>query len=137
MLFLTRAWSSRRVLNGRRPIAGTAWMVPPSYYSSQQQYNQTAPPYNPNPGYNDAGYYDAHGNFIRNNVNNGQPFPSVPETHEMNEYPQEKSAYRAPNVSMPEPAYTSPGTVPPPEVGSSSRYEPPSGPPPANRSYDV
>jgi hypothetical protein len=113
-------------------------MVPPSYYQSQQQYGtQTAPAYNRNPGFEDAGYYDANGNFISHSAE-PQAYvpPQEPDTHEMNQYPPEKAAYKNPSLSVPEPAYTSPGSAPPPQAGSSSRYGPPSSPPPGHV-YDV
>lgn len=62
-----RLFSINRVRHGRSPPTGTGWMVPPSYYQSQRQYGNpinAAPPYNPEMGDQDAGYYDASGNFV-------------------------------------------------------------------------
>lgn len=64
--------SRRRARHGRQPIYGTAWMIPPTYHQSQQEYSQqsyggapAAPPYGAS-GYpvENPGHYDTHGNWV-------------------------------------------------------------------------
>jgi hypothetical protein len=77
-------------------------MVPPSYYQSQQQYNQPqngvnyVPPYNPTPGRGDAGYYDQHGNFVVHDNNIPMNNTNAPPTSSAN-----PNGYQAPNYPPP------------------------------------
>lgn len=82
--------SRRRARQGRTPIYGTAWMVPPSYHQSQHDYNNQAyggpapaPPYGGNGregnmdnayagGHGEdpnSGYYDSNGNWVAHSDN--------------------------------------------------------------------
>lgn len=71
--------SRRRARQGRQPLYGTAWMVPPSYNQSQHEYNNQAyggpapaPPYGAGPGANHQdGYYDTNGNWVATTANAG------------------------------------------------------------------
>ncbi|KAI0464614.1 hypothetical protein LJB42_002233 [Komagataella kurtzmanii] len=61
----------RRMRRGQKPIRGTAWLTPPSYGQSQQQYNtgginDSVPVYSSQARAEDAGYYDAEGVFHYN-----------------------------------------------------------------------
>ncbi|ANB15216.1 Rcr2p [Sugiyamaella lignohabitans] len=138
LALLMRAYSSRRVRSGKAPVAGTGWMVPPSYYQSQQQYDNqgppAAPPYNPNLGHGDAGYYDNQGNFVEHNQPPaaeyapppGPPPPNHGEQqgYEMNPYPYDR---KGGNIEQPSPAHFNENNA----GGSSSQYySPPSHPPP-------
>ncbi|CAN6597572.1 hypothetical protein TRVA0_001S04478 [Trichomonascus vanleenenianus] len=75
LIFLATCKRTRkRVRSGQAPIYGTAWMVPPSYYQSQQQYQQQpVPVYHAQPGVGDAGYYDQNGNFVSREIPPSQP----------------------------------------------------------------
>lgn len=66
-----------RSRQGIQPIYGTRWMTPPSYYQSQDQYNQPTrrepdmpnvyvPTYTEHAGEYDMGYYDNQGVFHPN-----------------------------------------------------------------------
>ncbi|CAI4055095.1 hypothetical protein SKDZ_02G1120 [Saccharomyces kudriavzevii ZP591] len=64
----------RRQRTGRAPIRGTAWLTPPSYGQSQQQYtgnvqqhtNDYVPEYTERANEHDLGYYDERGEFHPN-----------------------------------------------------------------------
>lgn len=101
----------RRVRQGRPAIVGTRWMVPPSYYQSQQQYGNVqnaAPPYTPNPGAFDAGFYDVDNHFIPK----GADIEAFPQAH-----------VRTPQASYLE--YYPPPPGPPPVFGPQNYDEPP------------
>lgn len=65
--------NKQRGQQGNQPIIGTAWFTPPSYYASNAQQGRTqqpmyeppqqpyVPPYTPEAGEQDAGYYDQQG----------------------------------------------------------------------------
>ena len=81
LFFGTRRVNKFRGRKGQAPIRGTAWITPPSYFQSQQQYNQPVtgtaafvPPYTADVNPNDAGYYDREGVFHPNT--NDEPFKS-------------------------------------------------------------
>lgn len=112
-IFGTCFKSRQRVRKGQQPIYGTGWMVPPNYYQSQQQYNQPAPPYNPQPGQMDAGYYDQNGNFVSHY---GQP--QQPPQPQQQPYDQYGAGYGQ--------------ASPPPGAPEYDNYAPPSHPPPAH-----
>lgn len=80
---VNKARSRRGVL----PIYGTRWMTPPSYYQSQDQYNQPTnrdpempnayvPTYTATANDNDMGFYDESGTFHPNPNAKG---PGLPE----------------------------------------------------------
>ncbi|KAA8897045.1 hypothetical protein TRICI_006807 [Trichomonascus ciferrii] len=114
-------------------------MVPPSYYQSQQQYNQPAPPYNPNAGQVDAGYYDQNGNFVSQYPQQQPQYPMYGGYGH-----QQPSNYRGDeNGNVPAGTDYAPPSHPPPAhvvneqaQGSNSyemgNYPPPSYPPPKN-----
>ena len=128
-----RVFSMNRVRHGRSPPTGTGWMVPPSYYQSQQQYGNpinSAPPYNPAMGDQDAGYYDQSGNFVAK--------PPV-AYHSENPYDNnEQETGTAPEH------VSGPGQYYPPEAHSErpvngvdgSQVGPPPGPPPGHAPVD-
>ncbi|ODV97956.1 hypothetical protein PACTADRAFT_47785 [Pachysolen tannophilus NRRL Y-2460] len=71
LLIYTLRINKRRLKVGAKPIRGTSWITPPSYYASQRQYNQpmnstAVPPYSATAAANDAGYYDNQGVFHPN-----------------------------------------------------------------------
>lgn len=112
--------SCRRARHGQSPIAGTAWMVPPSYYQSQQQYQQNeedaVPMYKQEAGLGDAGHFDANGNFV--------PYTGdYSKAHDADSHIQPPpSAYAgAQPAESPEDDYAPPPGPPP----SSSEYYPP------------
>lgn len=138
IVFGTCFKSRRRVRKGQQPIYGTGWMVPPSYYQSQQQYNHPAPPYNPNAGQADAGYYDQNGNFVSQYPQQQPQYPMYGGYGY-----QQPSNYRGDeHGNMPaDTGYAPPSHPPPAHVneqaqGSNSyemgNYPPPSYPPPKN-----
>jgi hypothetical protein len=144
-MLLMRTYSSRRVRQGKAPVAGTGWMVPPSYYQSEQQYRSQgpppAPPYNPTPLTSDAGYYDRNGNFVQyvapagagSNAPPSEPPPSSApgeqEGYAMKDYyPYDRKSPSGPDsgaLQIPDPARTADTYG-----SSSSSYMPPSGSPP-------
>lgn len=101
--------SRRRVRQGREPIYGTAWMVPPSYGQSQQQYAGAAPPYQPG-----GDRYDADGNWIGDNYQNSYGQQQNSYVQQQNSYGQQQSSYGQQNDSY----------------GQHQNYAPPPGPPP-------
>lgn len=87
MILATLRVNRSRSRHGREPIYGTRWMTPPSYFQSQNQYNQPTqrdsempngyvPEYTATANDNDFGYYDQQGNF-HHNPNAKEP--QVPE----------------------------------------------------------
>ncbi|CAI4037248.1 hypothetical protein SMKI_02G1160 [Saccharomyces mikatae IFO 1815] len=74
ILFFTFLANRRRRRMGRAPIRGTAWLTPPSYRQSQQQYTGTVqqrtddyvPEYTERANEHDLGYYDERGEFHPN-----------------------------------------------------------------------
>lgn len=126
MLLFIRWFSAKKVRHGEQPLPMTGWMVPPSYYQSQQQYNQPTnnegppvPTYNQQPGEQDAGYYDSNGNFISK-----QEQSDMPAAH----FRQDNND----TAAIPEgdaAGYYRPPAGPPP--GMNDNYSPPPGPPPA------
>uniref|UniRef100_A0A060T8G6 ARAD1D11198p n=1 Tax=Blastobotrys adeninivorans TaxID=409370 RepID=A0A060T8G6_BLAAD len=129
ILFSLCMRSRKRVQQGRTPITGTGWMVPPSYYQSQQQYGQEGsgapvPPYHPQPGRMDAGYYDANGNFVAHNPMASPPPPAATYGGQQPSYgggaPYQGSSSRPNEYEM--------GTV---EYERHDNYAPPDYPPPA------
>lgn len=125
-LLLIRWYSSKKVRHGEHPLPMTGWMVPPSYYQSQQQYNQPTtndgppvPTYNQQPGAQDAGYYDSSGNFISKQENDDFPPAHMrPDNTGNTDIPQGDAA-----------DYYRPPAGPP--LGTDTNYSPPPGPPPA------
>lgn len=80
-----------RTQHGQQPIYGTRWMTPPSYYQSQNQYNQPTrreadmpsayvPTYTEQAGDYDMGFYDSNGVF-HPNPNSKAPHPPEPVHH--------------------------------------------------------
>lgn len=126
MLVFVRWFSGQKVRHGQQPLPMTGWMVPPSYYQSQQQYNQPTngdgpalPLYNQQPGADDAGYYDSHGNFIsKQETDNFPPAHMRPDNTQTSTEAEGDAA-----------GYYRPPPGPPPTTGDN--YAPPSGPPPA------
>lgn len=87
VVFGTMRINRARTRQGRDPIYGTRWMTPPSYFQSQDQYNQPTrgdpdmpnayvPTYTETANDNDMGYYDQAGNFHENPNAKG---PLMPE----------------------------------------------------------
>lgn len=74
ILLSTFLANRRRQRMGRAPIRGTAWLTPPSYRQSQQQYTGTVqqrtddyvPEYTETANEHDLGYYDERGEFHPN-----------------------------------------------------------------------
>lgn len=61
--------SSRRLQQGRAPIAGTGWLVQTQERMTSRGHGNESdvdpvPPYLPEVGDHDAGYYDANGQFV-------------------------------------------------------------------------
>lgn len=129
-LFLQMS-SCRRARHGQRPITGTAWMVPPSYYqATQQNPNDAVPLYRQQAGAGDAGHYDNNGNFVPL-----QEFSQPQGTNYADHYGPEHpgNAYSgAPNNAAND--YYPPPPGPPPSHVAHDNYAPPPGPPP---SHDV
>lgn len=81
--------NKRRSKQGMQPIYGTRWITPPSYYQSQNQYNQGqregdtnfVPEYTERANENDMGYYDNTGTFV--------PNPNAKATVPLNDLPTE------------------------------------------------
>ncbi|OBA19560.1 hypothetical protein METBIDRAFT_45884 [Metschnikowia bicuspidata var. bicuspidata NRRL YB-4993] len=78
--------NKKRSRQGIQPIYGTRWMTPPSYFQSQDQYNQPArgdadiptayvPTYTEQANANDMGYYAPDGTFYPNPNSKGPIFP--------------------------------------------------------------
>jgi len=113
--------SCRRVRRGQRPITGTGWLIPPSYYESQQQHQQQnahVPTYKAEPGTGDAGHFDQNGNFV----------PYTGPQYQLDEYnPPAGGNNDYPPPSMPPPSHQAPANVE--EAG------PPPGPPPSHADY--
>lgn len=122
-----RWYSSRQVRRGEQPVPGTGWMVPPSYYQSQRQYNQPShpadgppvPPYQSEPGAHDAGYYDANGHFISKREEGEFPAAQV----------REENIESVPDVRANAADYYPP-SHPPPGHTDEEHFSPPPGPPP-------
>lgn len=77
-----------RSRQGQQPIYGTRWMTPPSYFQSQNQYNQPTrqdpdmpnayvPTYTEQAGEYDMGFYDNHGVFHPNENTKGPLYPEA------------------------------------------------------------
>ncbi|AJP83541.1 Rcr1p [Saccharomyces cerevisiae YJM1419] len=74
IILFTFVANRRRRRMGRAPIRGTAWLTPPSYRQSQQQYTGTVqqrtddyvPEYTETANEHDLGYYDQRGEFHPN-----------------------------------------------------------------------
>lgn len=104
-IFSTLRVNKRRLRRGVKPITGTAWMTPPSYYQSQTQYNEplnstNVPPYSENTLPNDAGYYDRLGNFVANpNYQPQQPPKSANGVH--NDYTGDDMDFTRPSAPPP------------------------------------
>lgn len=69
----------KRIRSGRRPVYGTSWLTPPSYWQSQRDYNtnrgeeptEYVPTYSEQPNEDvDLGYYDERGEFHLSGQNN-------------------------------------------------------------------
>lgn len=84
LLFTIFANRRRREL-GQRPIRGTAWLTPPSYRQSEQEYvgnsqrvvEDYVPEYTAQTNDNDLGYYDQRGEFHRNSKSEYMPPPDL------------------------------------------------------------
>lgn len=126
LAFLVLQMSScRRARHGQRPITGTAWMVPPSYYQATQQNPHDAVPlYRQQAGAGDAGHYDSNGNFVPLNDLSQQPGNNYAD-----HYGPGSSSTSAPQ----HPGYTHSGAS---NDGANDYYPPPPGPPPGNSGND-
>ncbi|SCV00649.1 LAME_0G11122g1_1 [Lachancea meyersii CBS 8951] len=126
----------RRRKNGVSPMRGTAWLAPPSYGVSQNQYNMPAgqnpvPEYSATANVNDAGYFDQNGKFHRT--------PQGPNEAQGPEGPQGPQGPQGPNdgnysPSHPEPAVIRDGRYPDvsDEQESITQFQRPNVPPPTN-----
>lgn len=84
-LIFTITTNRRRRAMGQSPIRGTAWMTPPSYRQSEQQYignsqrvvDDYVPEYSAQTNNNDLGYYDQRGEFHRNSKSEYMPPPDL------------------------------------------------------------
>lgn len=74
----------KRLKTGRRPVYGTSWLTPPSYWQSQHDYNtntgeepeEYVPTYSEIPNENvDLGFYDDRGEFHLSSQNNEYTSP--------------------------------------------------------------
>lgn len=116
--------SCRRARHGQRPITGTAWMVPPSYYQATQQNPHDAVPlYRQQAGAGDAGHYDNNGNFVPLNDLSQQPGNNYADHYGPG------SSSTAPQ----HPGYTYSGAS---NDGAHDYYPPPPGPPPGHSGDD-
>lgn len=134
VILMIRWYSARKVRRGQDPVPLTGWMLPPSYHQSQRQYNQPTrpspegapvPPYQPEPGAHDAGYYDANGNFIFKHEQDDFPQAHVREERDANQTPINSEQPSATDF------YPPPAGPPPGHQGDTQNYSPPPGPPPA------
>lgn len=83
----------RRRYNGQAPIRGTAWMTPPSYRQSEQQYHGNTqrvvedyvPEYTEEANINDLGYYDERGEFHPNGKAEYLPPPPLVQQVDSND----------------------------------------------------
>jgi len=127
---LLQSISCRRARYGARPITGTGWMVPPSYYQSQQQQNEqdAVPLYKKEAGQGDAGHFDQYGNFI--------PYHAPLYKHDSDAEVQYSPTPGPPPSEGPD--EYAPPSRPSPAHSSSLHYEdagPPPGPPPSASDY--
>lgn len=126
-----------RSRQGIEPMYGTRWMTPPSYYQSQDQYNQPTrrdpdmpnvyvPTYTETANDTDMGYYDAYGNFHANPNSKGPAFPEL--THQ-------RTTSNADGIPLTELNNTGGGTVN--DEHDDLFYRRPSGPPPPTNTSNL
>ncbi|SCU88843.1 LAFA_0E14840g1_1 [Lachancea sp. 'fantastica'] len=118
----------RRRRNGVSPIRGTAWLAPPSYGVSQNQYNlptdqNPVPEYSATANVNDAGYFDQNGKFHRTH-----PGPNDPQPQQ--EYGNGSQPSQPPPAVVRDDDYYS-EDQPRPEQDFQSQFQRPNVPPPA------
>lgn len=118
--------NKRRSRHGIQPIYGTRWITPPSYYQSQNQYDNGqrggettfVPEYTERANENDMGYYDNTGTFVPN------PNAKATGTTTVTNLPSEPEASHQRQYSV-----TS-GHVPAQDIDDHELYSRPDGPPP-------
>ncbi|CEP64246.1 resistance to Congo red protein LALA0_S10e05820g [Lachancea lanzarotensis] len=147
----------RRRRNGVNPIRGTAWLAPPSYGVSQNQYNlptdqNPVPEYSATANVNDAGFFDQNGKFHRTqdasmqgpppnadqqqqygNVSSpSQPPPAVVRDDD-DYYSEAAHQFQRPNVPPPTTTEVTDttGSTTPTTPTANAQFQRPSGPPPA------
>lgn len=93
VFFIVYRLSSKRFHEGREPIAGTSWLVhtgerlnPP--WRGNEAEVDPVPPYLPQVGDHDAGYYDPNGQFVAK---------GLPQYSEDVEYPPKAATGRRPS----------------------------------------
>lgn len=120
-----------RSRQGIEPIYGTRWMTPPSYFQSQDQYNQPTrrdpdvpnvyvPAYTATANDTDMGFYDAQGNFHANPNSKGPAYPEASHP---------RSTSNADGIPLDNYNHTGTGTLT--DEHDDMFYRRPSGPPPA------
>lgn len=93
VFIFTVTTNRRRRYNGQAPIRGTAWMTPPSYRQSEQQYHGNTqrvvedyvPEYTEEANINDLGYYDERGDFHANGKSEYLPPPPLVQEVDSND----------------------------------------------------
>lgn len=114
LIICTARVNRRRRALGEAPIRGTAWMTPPSYRQSEQQYHGTTqahvedfvPEYTENVADNDLGYYDERGEFHPNGKVEYIPPPVLAEDNYPEQYQGQHDEEGVDFMARPSPAVT-------------------------------
>lgn len=93
LFIFTVTTNRRRRYMGQAPIRGTAWMTPPSYRQSEQEYHGNSqrvvedfvPEYTQEANINDLGYYDERGEFHANGKAEYLPPPPLVQEVDLND----------------------------------------------------
>ncbi|SCU90716.1 LADA_0F05996g1_1 [Lachancea dasiensis] len=96
--------NGKRVRMGQRPIAGTAWFMPPTYRQSERDVRGSTqdyvPPYTETANPNDLGYYDNQGIFhLNSKAENAEAAPPFTEPQTNEGSPQFPSPAVTQNIS--------------------------------------